>query len=139
MILGADTEDEAVIPIYEATDPGFLHWTYRGDLTSWDRDTTRFAECPNFTRIGDKWVLVYSPQTEPNAVKYAVGSFNLDTLRFTQEHEGLVDHPENFLYATNTLHDALGRSVLLARIKNFQEGRGWSGCMALPRVLSVDS
>ncbi len=93
----------------------------------------RFFECPNFFRLGDNWVLLCSPYTP---VKYFVGSFELETCTFKPKTRGVVDHSGNY-YATNVLFDDEHRCVLLAWVRGFKDGRGWNGCMALPRVPSV--
>ncbi len=131
MIVGAC--GPAGTPIYEVEDGGLERWTYRGIM--WDRS----VECPNFVPLGDKWVFISSPF---DAVDYAVGSFDTGTLKFAPEAEGVVDGG-NF-YGTNTLIDDRGRCILFGWVPGwewdaFRDGRGWNGCMSLPRVLSLDS
>jgi len=133
LVVGADLGDEAVVPIYEAEDPRLTHWTYRGILFRLPKSDTQFPECPNFFKLGEKWVLLCSPY---RPVEYFVGSLNLETYTFTPENRGRVDHSGDY-YATNVLFDGAGRCVLLAWVRGFREGRGWNGCMALPRIPSI--
>jgi beta-fructofuranosidase len=40
-------------------------------------------------------------------------------------------------YATNILFDGQGRCILLGWVRGFPPGRGWNGCLALPRILTI--
>jgi beta-fructofuranosidase len=42
-------------------------------------------------------------------------------------------------YATNLLFDDQGRCILLGWLRGFPIGHGWNGCMALPRILTIDA
>lgn len=116
--------------IYEATDPTLAHWSYRGVL--YDRPGLD-VECPNFFRLGNRWILLTSPKGPP---AYVVGTFDAATARFTPETSGLINHSAQY-YATNVLHDAHGRVILFGWIRVTSPGHGWSGCLALPRILSL--
>jgi beta-fructofuranosidase len=75
-------------------------------------------------------------------VEYIVGDFDLASLTFTPEHTGILDPgyndkaPANF-YATNILYAPDGRCILLGWVRGFAAGRGWNGCLAVPRVLTI--
>jgi len=45
---------------------------------------------------------------------------------------------ENPLMAAGVLFDAKGRCILFGWVSGFEAGRGWNGCMSLPRVLTLD-
>ena len=141
MVIGAHLGNEAVVPVYEAEDTDLLRWKYRGLLYRVPKSLTHSLERPNFFKLGQKWVLIGSPQTRPYAVTYFSGSLDLKTLRFTPERQGLVDHLDNFIYATDVFQDDQGRCILMARIKHFrpESETGWDGCLALPRILSLDT
>ncbi len=140
MIVTANLDGQAVLPVYEAEDADLLRWKYLGLLYRVPKSLTHSLECPNFFKLGQRWVLIGSPQTSPCAVRYFVGSLDMKTIQFKPETQGLVDHLDNFLYATNIIHDDRGRCVLLARVKHFKtKGRAWNGCLALPRLLSLDA
>lgn len=135
MLVGATTKG---LPIYEAARPDLSAWTYRGYLYP------RSAECPNFVRLGDRWVLFTS--AFDRGVVYWVGAFDPERLAFEPgPTEGAVDQTRGFnaIYGTNILQDAKGRPILLGRILAWEKGfypgqKAWNGCMALPRVLSLD-
>ena len=128
-----------VVPIYEAEDGELLRWKYRGIMFNGS------GECPNFVKLGDKWVLMYGAS---RWVEYFVGTFDLETLIFNKEKQGIVDysygptHP-NFwtrgFYATNTLFDANDRCILFGWVSGFKRDRGWHGCLSLPRIITLDS
>ncbi len=137
LILGAEYADVAAVALYEAADSTLTRWDYRGLLYQEPRREGRFLECPNFVRIGDRWVLLVSPY---GCVEYFVGTFDLETLRFTPELQGILDpgfgETPNF-YASNLLFDEQGQVILLGWVRGFPAGRGWNGCLALPRILTL--
>jgi beta-fructofuranosidase len=90
-------------------------------------------ECPNFYQLGTKWVLITSPH---RASDYFSGDFDPESGRFSVEKQGMVDHSDQF-YAPNGLHDSKGRRIILGWIRGFPEGKGWNGCLSLPRVLTL--
>lgn len=131
MILGAC--GDAGIPIYEAQNPALTAWKRAGRLLA------ESVECPNFLPLDDKWVFICSPF---DLVRYSVGTFDPGSLRFSPETPGTIDW--GHYYGTNVLIDAAGRRILFGWIPGwnwdvFQMGRGWNGCMALPRVLTLDA
>lgn len=137
LVLGANTADRANVLLFEALDGSLIHWRYCGVLFSRPRTQARLLECPNFVKVGRRWVLLYSPF---GPIEYAVGTFDLATLSFHPEREGVLDpgcsEAPNF-YASNILFDELGRCILLGWVRGFASGRGWNGCLAIPRVLTV--
>lgn len=139
MVLGAALEKEATVALYEAEDTGLVKWTYRGLLCRLPNTEVKFFECPNFFKLGEKWVLLYSPY---QPVAYMIGSFDLPSLQFKPEQRGILNRGHggtaNY-YATNILFDDQGRCILFAWIRGFEAGRGWNGCLALPRLLSLEA
>lgn len=133
MILGADFEEEAVIPVYETETDDFSRWGYKGILFRSSKDQVKFFECPNFFKLGDKWVLLYSVW---RPIEYQIGSFDTNSLKFTPRKLGILDYGDD-LYASNILFDD-NRVVLLGWIKGFKKNKGWNGYMILPRILSTD-
>lgn len=142
LLLAANTvedgvEDRATVLLYEATDGTMRHWRYCGILYSRPLGETRFLECPNFVKVDGKWVLLVSPY---RCIEYIVGDFDLTTLRFTPECEGILDPGEGetpSFYASNFLMAPEGYPILLGWARGFPESRGWNGCLALPRLLSL--
>ncbi|RUL87771.1 glycoside hydrolase family 32 protein [Tautonia sociabilis] len=133
MVVGADSETEAVIPIFEAADRSLSNWEYKGILWRSPKSEMEFPECPNFFPLGGKFVLLNSPY---RPVEYRVGTLDLDTLTFSPETEGRIDQSGQF-YASNIATAPDGRCILFGWVRGFPEGRGWNGCLALPRELSL--
>lgn len=126
MVVGAT---KVGMPIYEAEDDALGQWAYRGLVFPED------AECPNFFKMGDKFVFLSSAFHE--GVKYTVGTLDTKTLKYTPETRGVMDEFRNFqgVYGTGVLFDDKGRTIFLARA---QGGRnGFNGYLILPRVLTL--
>ena len=122
--------------LYRSLD--LIDWTYLGPLFVGDDVPETMWECPNFFRLGDRWVLIVSV-LGGTGVRYFVGDF--DGQRFTPAQRGWVDYGEVF-YAPLTFADAAGRRLMFAwlqeaRSEEEQRAAGWSGVMTLPRVLSL--
>ena len=122
-------------------------WTYLHPLAQgkWNGgtqtnpvDTGEMWECPDFFPLGDKYVLLYSTERK---VYWNVGVFDKKDLRFHMETSGLLDH--GAYYAMKSMVDAEGRRILWGWVTEKRSDEalleaGWSGSMALPRVLSID-
>jgi beta-fructofuranosidase len=137
MVLGGSLNQskggQAVVNIYESENAGLTEWKYRGVLFEHPDREARTAECPNFFKLGDEWVLFVSPYGK---VQYFVGQFDAETCRFRQRTRGLLDHGPNF-YAPNTMLVPDGRRLVWGWVNGFPGGRGWNGCLSLPRQLSL--
>lgn len=122
---------DAAVNIYEAENAGLTEWKYRGVLFHVPGAPT--AECPNFFKLGDQWVLFVSPYGK---VQYFVGDFDAATCRFTARTHGLLDYGSSF-YAPNTMQVPDGRRLVWGWVNGFPGGHGWNGCLSLPRQLSL--
>lgn len=141
LVLGGCYGDTAAVALYEAGDASLTQWVYRNLLYSQPRSAARFLECPNFVRIGDRWLLLTSPY---RPVEYVTGHFDIETLRFAPAQSGVLDPGHGATpnyYATNILFDPDAdnsrRCILLGWVRGFPAQRGWNGCLALPRVLTI--
>jgi len=124
-------DGQAAVNIYQAENTEFTKWTNRGVLFAPPNAPT--AECPNFFKLGDEWVLFISPYGK---VQYFIGSFDATACRFTARTNGLLDYSPNF-YAPNTMQVPDGRRLVWSWVNGFPGGRGWNGCLSLPRQLSL--
>ncbi|HWX19385.1 MAG TPA: glycoside hydrolase family 32 protein [Candidatus Binatia bacterium] len=124
---------QAVVNIYHAENPELTQWTYRGVLFQHPDPEARTAECPNFFRLGKRWVLVVSPYGK---VQYFMGDFDATTCRFQPRARGVLDSGPNF-YAPNTMQVPDGRHLVWGWVNGFPGGHGWNGCLSLPRQLSL--
>lgn len=125
-------EGHAAVNIYEAQNPELTEWAYRGVLFELPDPKTPTAECPNFFKLGNQWVLFVSPY---GSVKYFVGDFDATTCQFHPRTQGTLDYGS--FYAPNTLQLANGRRIVWGWVNGFPGGRGWNGCLSVPRVLRL--
>jgi beta-fructofuranosidase len=123
---------QAVVNLYQAENADLTQWTYRGVLFRHPDPGARTIECPNFFRLGDRWVLLVSPY---GRVEYFVGAFDAKACRFQWQARGLVDYGPGF-YAPNTMQVPDGRRLVWGWVNGFPGGHGWNGCLSLPRQLS---
>lgn len=132
MVIGGHPKGgKGAIFVYEATNTELTTWTYRGIGFE---GTEGNWECPNLFRLQEKGVLVYSPH---GTVRYSVGQFDAKTCKLTPQTHGVVDFGD--YYAPNCLEDPQGRRIMWGWIRGFPAGKGWNGCLTLPRALSLDS
>ena len=98
------------LPIYEAEGGSLLRWKYRGILTETN------GECPNFFPLGDMWVLLNG--IIGNGVRYDIGEFDIEKLKFTSARSGVLDQNSSFagLYGTNIIVDDKNRCILLGAL-----------------------
>jgi beta-fructofuranosidase len=75
-------------------------------------------------------------------VQAALGAFDLAAYRFVPRWQGRYDWSEfghSDYYATNHLYAPDGRSILFGWIRGWEPGRGWNGCMGIPREVRMDA
>lgn len=129
--------------------PDLRNWEYRHALLEGDMHqpapywTGTMWECPNFFRLGEKYVLIISYQDGETGhllyPGYVVGDF-VDE-RFYPLTHGLLEYG-GAMYAPQVMLDDQGRRLLWGwlmegRGRDAQISAGWSGVMTLPRVLSL--
>jgi sucrose-6-phosphate hydrolase SacC (GH32 family) len=124
---------EAVVTLFEAEDPDLTRWRYRGVLFRHPDPRVTNIECPLFFPLDGRFVLITSPH---RACDWFVGEFDAGRGTFTPTRDGIVDH--GHFYAPNMLFDARGRAVMFGWVNGFKPGKGWNGCLTLPRVLTVE-
>ncbi len=122
---------QAVVLLYEARDPELTRWRYRGVL--FQHPDAENIECPLFFPLDGTWVLAVSPHRR---VEWFTGDFDPDAGKFVAKRRGLLDYGEAY-YAPNSFADETGRRLLFGWVRGFPKGRGWNGCLTLPRLLSV--
>jgi beta-fructofuranosidase len=126
-----------MILLYRSDD---LHvWEYVGPLLEGKiAETGHNWECPNYLGLGDRRLLIFSPEPFRQA-HYYVG----DQVGFTfvpQTH-GLLDHG-GLYYAPQAFGDESGRRItfgwlLEGRTQEAVDAAGWAGVQSLPRELSL--
>lgn len=121
-------------------------------VTVIDRCCSRYGkmwECPDFFPLGDKQVLIVSPQEMKkeglkfhagNGTVILTGSYDRKTHRFERETADAVDYGLDF-YAPQTMEKD-GRRIMIAWLQSwdnhlFPDTFGWSGILSVPRELTL--
>lgn len=142
MVLGSQIKDVGgVIFLYRSSN--LVDWEYLNPLYS--SDNLRYGliwECPNFFKLGEKWVLIFSAHTGAtvDTVYYFVGDYH--NHRFVPQYSAVLDYGN--MYAPLTFTDNQQRRLMFgwlreARSTVDQRLSGWSGVQSIPRVLTLDN
>lgn len=137
MVLGGEIEKEGAALLYFSENR--LKWTFCRVLLHSTDPEERIFECPNYFSLGDKHVLVVSPNGMP---KYWIGTQG-EEHRFSPEKSGIIDHSGwDGFYAPNSFCDVYGRRIMIGWLTEKGRGSleipGWNGVQSLPRVLSLE-
>lgn len=147
-VLGSGVEGSGgMVALY--TSPDLVHWEYEGPLVArpsgmsdplW---TGQIWECPQFSPLGDRHVLIVSIWDAglSQHTVYLIGRYADQA--FTPHTVHKFDLGGDY-YAPATLLDDQGRRLVWgwsweARRAAAQQAAGWAGVMALPRVLTLRS
>ncbi len=126
MVTGGNIGGKGTVALYKASDKELMDWKYVGIL--FHHPTANDVECPNFVKIGNKWVLLVSVFGH---VEWFSGS--LADHKFVSEKTGILADGS---YASQILKDKTGKPIHLAWI-NTGNHVGWNGVMTLPSELSL--
>lgn len=134
MVIGGSHEGKGCVLIYRSSD--LINWTFWNILFQGEEPVW---ECPNFFKLGSKWVLIVSPGDK---VKYWTGEWNADGT-FSPEKEGIVDYGgwEGY-YAPLSFLCPAGRRLVWGWLPESARGAfdgitEWAGVMSLPRELKL--
>lgn len=137
MVIGAGTLGGAEhVLLYESDD--LYHWDYVDILFSSENENDYIFECPNFFKLGDKWVLLVSVMPELRVDVY-VGLFWKN--HFIPETHTTIGKGGSF-YAPLTFEDDDNRRIMLGwlretrPVEHYQEA-GWAGVMSMPIELML--
>lgn len=148
LVGGRNTYGE--IFLYESID--MEHWEYKGTVVNEYFKVDGVLECPDIVRLGDKDVLICSPQNLPQegysyqnimSSVYMVGALNLDTGRFETDYMGEIDSGFDF-YAPQTLITPDNRIIMTAWMNLWGRSYptaedGWVGAFIFPRELTFQN
>ena len=114
------------------------HWQYVGKLLAHDMpDVDDFEDisCPDFFRLGDKYMLLCISHTR--GCRYYLGRWENE--RFVPESHHRMNWPGGTCFAPESLLDDKGRRIMWAWVldRRPRNEYGWSGTMSLPRVLTL--
>jgi beta-fructofuranosidase len=118
-------------------------WKYVGDLFAHPVEGVDIHEdvsCPDFFRMGDKWVLVCI--SHKLGCRYYVGEWRNE--QFYPEYHAQMSWLDNGFFAPESLLDGNGRRIMWAWLFSqipveMEEDRGWSGTFSLPRELWLEN
>lgn len=142
-------KEGGVILLYSSEDTH--HWKYEGILDTSRNQYGQMWECPDFFRMDDKDVVVFSPcemtsiglEFHPGHNTAAlIGTFDPETAKFHREAIHALDYGLDF-YAPQTLLSTDGRRIMIAWMQNWAaqtckaEGLDFFGMMTLPRELTM--
>lgn len=139
LLLSGTCEGKGCIALYESE--SLDAWSFRSIL--YCSEKYELIECPNIMKFGEWYVLLYSPL---DAVRYAIGKIDPDTMEFLTESEGIFDYSigKKGFYAPNTyLNDPEGRYIVMGCLfegdrLNSHMKRGWAGMQSLPREVTLE-
>jgi len=143
-------ENYVPVPIFEAKNDELTEWDYKGILFTVPKHKYRNLEVPEIKPIGDKWIFMASTDAPIDRVNYFLGDFDLSTLTFQIESEGIIDYSGHY-YAQETIADDQGNVYLMSWIPGWDRewlpyymndplknsNPIWNGCFAIPRKLSL--
>jgi len=128
---------------YLFSSPDLVHWEYqhkfyqpRSEWTEKDEDVA----CPDFFPLGDRHMLLCI--SHKRGCRYYIGTYK--DQKFVPERHARMNWDGGPCFAPESLLDPNGRRIFWAwaldrRSDKSAHESGWSGCMTLPRVISLDS
>lgn len=153
MILGAQRVNETgTFIMYKSIDG--IKWELIGELEleNFPKEFGYMWECPDYVKIDDKDVLIFSPQgidKEGNKynnifnVIYAIGKLDIDNLKFKVDSYEELDKGFDF-YAPQSFKGKDGQALLFAwagmgEFKYPTDKKLWAHCLTFPRELSISN
>lgn len=154
LIIGAQNlEKKGRILVYKSKEL-YSGWTEFGELKiKGYEDFGYMWECPDLLKLGEKHILIFSPQglgsqeSRFNNIYqngYLIGKMDFDNLEFTVETDFLeLDLGFDFYAAQSSAQDKFKEKEVLIGWMGLPDSNyptdeeDWSGCLTLPRILSI--
>jgi len=142
LVAGTKRDGKGHALLYESED--LERWTFKSVMAASDGATGAMWECPDVFALGDRHVLLVSPNEglDRPRVFAITGRLDYETGRFAQESHRLADFGFDF-YAPQTFEDSRGRRILIGWMENWArktwptKARGWAGAMTVPRLVGL--
>ena len=134
--LGGGSSGRGYVSLYRAKNDDLEDWEFVGPL--FIHPDSPDNACPNFFKIGDKWVLLMS-RHRPHVMDWFVGTWDRKTLQFKPESSGILGYSEA-TYATQGLYHPDGRVIYWSTLHQWRRANrpvDWPGSLSLPRELSI--
>lgn len=127
-----------------------IDWKFCSELFKSQGKFGTMCECPDFFKLGDKWVLTFSPLDHPKYYQtiYCVGTMDFKTFQYKVEKVGRLDYGADY-YAAHSFLDSRGSRVLFAWQNGWlcmpwcedfgpTSAENWRGALSIPRVIKID-
>lgn len=148
MVVGARVDDIGEVQLYRAAD--LHHWQYVSTLAKADENMGYMWECPDFFPLGDKHVLMFSPQGmaadgyhNRNLFQsgYKVGKWQGDRHFHVEQAFQEMDHGHDF-YAPQSFVAPDGRRIVIGWLSMWEspmpeKADGWAGMLTIPREVTL--
>ncbi|CCG87082.1 beta-fructofuranosidase [Erwinia piriflorinigrans CFBP 5888] len=151
MVVGARTQDNTGQVLLYSAD-SLYQWQFERVLASADNRSGYMWECPDFFRLGDKFMLMFSPQgvaAEGYRYRnlfqsgYLLGKWQPESEFVVEEAFQELDGGHDF-YAPQSFLAEDGRRIIFAWMDMWESAMPskkdfWAGCLTLPRELTLDA
>ncbi|WP_392562124.1 glycoside hydrolase family 32 protein [Orbus sturtevantii] len=149
MVVGArDKDDVGQVLLYSADD--LRHWQFEQVLAKTDDPDVYMMECPDFFPLGNKYILMFSPQGMKakgyqyrNRFQsgYLVGDWQPGASFKIEQEFTEMDHGHDF-YAPQSLVAKDGRRIAIGWMDMWEspmpsKADKWAGALTLPRELAL--
>ncbi|NME82685.1 glycoside hydrolase family 32 protein [Clostridium sp. SM-530-WT-3G] len=149
MVVGNSTKENiGRVILYTSLD--LRKWDYVGTLATSSGELGYMWECPDFFKLGDKYVLTFSPQGMDKSgddyqnlfqTGYIVGDYDYDKNEFKHGSFTELDKGHDF-YAVQSFDDDKGRRIAIGWMDMWEsdmptKNDGWCGALTLPRELTL--
>lgn len=150
MVVGARSpNDIGLVLLYRSLD--LRHWQYEGVLAESQPGFSYMWECPDLFPLGDKYILMFSPQgVKPQGYNYRnlfqsgylVGQWSPGKPFTIEQPFQEIDAGHDF-YAPQSFKAADGRRIIFAWMNMWQsvmpsKADKWAGSLTLPRQLTLN-
>ncbi|MDD1633664.1 MAG: glycoside hydrolase family 32 protein, partial [Methylococcaceae bacterium] len=143
MVAGSKRDGRGAALLYESKD--LRQWSFKAVAAESDGTLGSMWECPDLFALGDRHVLVVSPEgLDRRKALVFVGRLDYRTGRFAIESRHVADHGFD-LYAPQSFEDAAGRRVVIGWMDRWGSKAwptktwGWAGAMTVPRLLRLSA
>ncbi|HEX9189744.1 MAG TPA: hypothetical protein VGB87_21900, partial [Vicinamibacteria bacterium] len=143
MVAGSKRQGNGAALLYESKD--LRRWSFKAVAAESDGTLGSMWECPDLFALGDRHVLVVSPEgLDRRKALVFVGRLDYRTGRFAMESRHVADHGFD-LYAPQSFEDAAGRRVVIGWMESWgsktwpTKAWGWAGAMTVPRLLRLSA
>lgn len=146
MVCGASRDHTAQALLYCSRD--LLHWTFVNVLAESRGEWGYMWECPDFYKLGDKYVLTLSPMgAGEHTSVYFVGDFDYRTGKFCCQTSGEMDWGMDY-YAPQSFTVPDGRRIIVSWANEWEwmpfwkdwgptYREGWCGFFNIPREVRM--